>query len=101
MGRRRMSEPEFLKQVRESIRIEDLVRECVSLERSGFFLRGASPFVPGDDRSLVVMPEYGRFRCCASGYTGDVFAWVQLIDGCSFESAVAKLAESGGIEQAL
>lgn len=83
--------------IRDAARIERVVGELVSLERSGDLLRGASPFVPGDDRSLVVMPEHQRWRCCASGYTGDVFAWVQLVEGCSFVSAVERLGRSVGV----
>jgi len=55
------------------------------------------PFHPDSHPSLSITPARGLFHCFGCHAGGDVFAFVQKMDGSGFREAVAKLAGWAGI----
>ena len=85
--------------VRERARIDEVVREYVTLKSAGGgSLKGLCPFHEERTPSFHVTPARGMWYCfgCAEG--GDVLGFVQKIDHLSFAEAVEKLAAKSGIE---
>lgn len=85
--------------VRERARIDEVVREYVTLKSAGGgSLKGLCPFHDERTPSFHVTPARGMWYCfgCAEG--GDVLGFVQKIDHLSFAEAVEKLAAKSGID---
>jgi DNA primase len=85
--------------VRERARIDEVVREYVSLKSAGGgSLKGLCPFHDERSPSFHVTPSRGMWYCFGCGEGGDVLSFVQKIDHLSFAEAVEKLAERTGVE---
>ena len=85
--------------VRERARIDEVVREYVSLKNAGGgSLKGLCPFHDERTPSFHVTPARGMWYCfgCAEG--GDVLNFVQRIDHLTFAESVEKLAGKFGVE---
>jgi DNA primase len=84
--------------VRERARIDDIIREYVTLKPAGGgSLKGLCPFHDERTPSFHVTPSRGMWYCfgCAEG--GDLIAFLQKIDHLTFSEAVERLAERSGV----
>jgi len=80
-------------QVRESVRIEEVIAEHVALKPAGVgSLKGLCPFHDERTPSFNVRPQVGRYHCFGCGEGGDVIDFVQKVDHLSFTEAVERLA---------
>ena len=85
--------------VRERARIDDVVREYVTLKNAGGgSLKGLCPFHDERSPSFHVTPSRGMWYCFGCGEGGDVLTFVQKIDHLSFAESVEKLAERTGVQ---
>jgi DNA primase len=85
--------------VRERARIEEVVREYVTLKSAGGgSLKGLCPFHDERSPSFHVTPSRGMWYCFGCGEGGDVLSFVQKIDHLSFAEVVEKLADRTGVE---
>ena len=84
--------------VKERTSIEDLVREHVTLRRSGSSLVGLCPFHDEKSPSFNVSPLTGYYHCYGCGEGGDSISFVQKVEHLSFTEAVERLAQKLGIE---
>lgn len=85
--------------VRERARIDEVVREYVTLKSAGGgSLKGLCPFHDERSPSFHVTPSRGMWYCFGCGEGGDVLGFVQKIDHLSFAETVEKLAEKTGVE---
>ena len=71
---------------------------AVAAQRSGAGYVGLCPFHADKHPSLHVHPGKQFFKCFACGEGGDLFAFVQKIEGCSFTEAMGKLAKRYSID---
>src|SRR5215470_1460239 len=80
-------------QVRESVRIEEVIAEHVALKPAGVgSLKGLCPFHDERTPSFNVRPQVGRYHCFGCGEGGDVIDFVQKVVHRSFPEAVERLA---------
>lgn len=84
--------------VKERSAIEDVVREHVTLRRSGNNLMGLCPFHDEKTPSFSVNPAQGFYHCFGCGKGGDAIDFVMQVDHLSFAEAVERLAGKAGIE---
>ena len=85
--------------VRERAHIEDVVGAQVMLKRAGIgALKGLCPFHDEKSPSFTVRPAVGRYHCFGCGEGGDVFTFLQKVDGLSFTESVELLAGQVGIQ---
>lgn len=87
-----------LERIRDANPIEDVVQEHVELTRRGNVFKGLCPFHPDKNPSMDVNPDRRTFRCWSCEEHGDVFSFVQKIEGVEFPEAKKILAERAGIE---
>ncbi len=79
--------------VRERARIEEIVRETVTLKAAGGgSYKGLCPFHDERTPSFHVTPSKNLYHCFSCGEGGDVITFVRKIDALSFTEAVEKLA---------
>jgi DNA primase len=85
--------------VRDRARIDDVLREYVTLKSAGGgSLKGLCPFHDERTPSFHVTPSRGMWYCFGCSEGGDVLNFVQKIDHLSFAEAVEKLAGRTGVQ---
>lgn len=85
--------------VRERARIDEVVREHVSLKSAGgASLKGLCPFHDEKSPSFHVTPSKGFWYCFGCGEGGDVIGFLQRIEHLSFSEVVEKLAGKYNIQ---
>lgn len=86
-----------VEQIKERISITDVVGEYVKLERAGKALRARCPFHAEKTASFYISSERGTYHCFGCHRGGDIFSFLQEIEGYDFRSALEALAERAGI----
>lgn len=76
-------------------RLEDIVERYLSLKETGYSKKtriGLCPFHADRHPSLHVNVKDQYYKCFACGEGGDLFKFVQKMEGCDFREALKKLA---------
>ncbi|MHB1086592.1 MAG: CHC2 zinc finger domain-containing protein, partial [Minisyncoccota bacterium] len=87
-----------VQQVKDKLSIVDVVSQYVKLERAGASLRARCPFHAERTPSFHVSPDRGTYHCFGCNVGGDIFTFVQEIEGLDFKGALKILAEKAGVE---
>lgn len=88
---------EKIEEVRAAADIVDVAGDYVQLKRSGSRFMGLCPFHSEDTPSFSVDPEKNLYYCFGCQNGGDVFKFVQEIEGVGFLEGVRMLADRYGI----
>ncbi len=86
-----------VQQIKDKLSIADVVSGYVKLERAGGTLRARCPFHSERTPSFFVSQERGTYHCFGCGVGGDVFSFVEAIEGIDFKGALKVLAERAGV----
>ncbi|MBN1309383.1 MAG: DNA primase [Chitinispirillaceae bacterium] len=93
--------PPFNDNAKEEVRcrvdIVSVIGRYVTLKPSGRTLKGLCPFHQEKTPSFHVNPVQGFFHCFGCGKGGDVFTFIQEIEGIGFAEALAMLADECGV----
>ena len=85
-------------EIKARISIEDVVSEYVQLKRSGRNFKGLSPFTNEKSPSFIVSPEKQIWHDFSSGKGGDVFSFIQEVEGMDFKGSLELLARKAGVD---
>lgn len=88
----------FLAELKDRVRLSDVVGSAVKLRRQGREWVGLSPFAREKTPSFFVNDDKQFYHCFASGKHGDVIAWLQEGERLTFVEAVEKLAGLAGLD---
>ncbi|WP_349828515.1 DNA primase [Brevibacterium litoralis] len=90
---------EDIDEVRSRVRIDEVIGEYVTLKNAGIgALKGLCPFHDERTPSFNVRPQVGMYHCFGCGESGDVFTFLQKLDGLTFVESVERLAGSVGVQ---
>jgi len=84
--------------VKERVDIVQLVGERVTLKKVGRAYSGLCPFHSEKTPSFTVDPDRRTYHCFGCGRHGDVFTWLEELDGLEPVEALKVLAERAGVE---
>lgn len=86
-----------VKQIKDRLSIVDVVSQYVKLSRSGTALKARCPFHAERTPSFTVSAERGTYHCFGCGEGGDIFTFVEKIEGLDFKGALKVLADKAGV----
>jgi len=86
-----------VEEIREKSDLVEIVSAHVALRKRGKNLVGLCPFHNEKTPSFHVDPAKQLWHCYGCGEGGDVFSFVEKIDGVSFREALELLAQKAGV----
>lgn len=86
-----------VQQIKDRINIVEAIGQYVPLRRAGRNYVGRCPFHKERTPSFHVSPERGTYKCFGCGEGGDVFNFLQKIEGSDFPTVLKELADKTGI----
>ena len=92
-----MDSDDIKDEIKRRIDIVELISQYVPLKRAGRRFKALCPFHQEKTPSFFVDPVAGYWHCFGCGAGGDVFSFVQQIEGISFPEAGERLAERCGL----
>ncbi|MBU6323141.1 MAG: DNA primase [Patescibacteria group bacterium] len=87
-----------VQKIKDRLSIIDVVTPYVKLTKAGRYHKGLSPFNKEKTPSFFVSPDRGSYYCFSSGQGGDMFTFIEKMEGVDFKGALAILAEKAGVE---
>lgn len=87
-----------VRQIKERLSILDVVAPYVELHKAGKNFKGKSPFATEKTPSFYVSPDRGMYYCFSTSQGGDIFSFIQIIEGVDFRQALKILADKANVE---
>jgi DNA primase len=87
-----------VQQIKDRLSILDVISPYVELHRAGKNFKGKSPFTAEKTPSFYVSPDRGMYYCFSTSQGGDMFTFVQAMEGVDFKEALKILATKAGVE---
>lgn len=84
--------------IKDAIRIEDIVGDFVDLKQKGANLMACCPLHGERTPSFSVSPARGIFKCFGCGKGGDAFTFLKEKEGMDYPAALRHIAKKYGIE---
>ncbi|MEX0910321.1 MAG: DNA primase [Candidatus Paceibacterota bacterium] len=91
-----MSSP--VQQVKDRLNIVDVISHYVKLEKAGANFKGKCPFHNEKTGSFFVSPSRQTYHCFGCNEGGDIFSFIEAMDGVSFKEALSILANRAGVK---
>jgi DNA primase len=87
-----------VEQVKERLGVAEIIGEYVKLEKSGVNYKACCPFHNEKTPSFTVNTERNFWYCFGCQEGGDVFTFIQKIEGLEFREVIERLAERANVE---
>lgn len=87
-----------VRQIKEKLNILDVISPYVELHKAGKNYKGKSPFAAEKTPSFYVSPDRGMYYCFSTSQGGDIFNFIQAMEGVDFKESLKMLAVKAGVE---
>lgn len=86
-----------VEEIKSRLSVDEVVGSYIQLKPAGTNLRGLCPFHNEKTPSFMVSPEKGIWHCFGCGEGGDMFTFVEKMEGLDFKAVLEKLATKAGV----
>ena len=87
-----------VQQIKDKLDIIEVISPYVDLKKAGKNYKGKSPFTSEKTPSFYVSPDRGMYYCFSTSQGGDMFNFIQAMEGVDFKEALKQLADKAGVE---
>jgi len=87
-----------VREIKEKLSILDVISPYVELHKAGKNFKGKSPFSAEKTPSFYVSPDRGMYYCFSTSQGGDMFTFIQAMEGVDFKESLQILAQKAGVE---
>src|SRR3990167_10786031 len=84
--------------IKERLDIAEVISGYIKLEKAGVSFKARCPFHNEKTPSFFVSPMRQSYYCFGCGAKGDIFSFVEQMEGLDFRGALKMLAERAGVE---
>ena len=88
----------YIDEIRNRLKVSDVVRLKVNLKKRGKEFIGLSPFKNEKTPSFTVNDEKGFYHCFSTSEHGNIFDFVMKLENINFGEAVKMLAQRAGMQ---
>lgn len=89
---------DVVQQIKDRLNILDVVAPYVEVQKAGKQFKARCPFHNEKTPSFNISPERGMYHCYGCGVGGDMFTFIEAIEGVDFKGALKILAEKARVE---
>ena len=85
-------------QIKDRLNVVEVLGEYLKLEKAGTNYKALCPFHNEKTPSFMVNPEQNFWYCFGCQKGGDIFTFVQEMEGLEFRDTLERLADKAGVE---
>jgi len=87
-----------IEQIKDRLDIVEVISNYLTVKKAGANLKANCPFHNEKTPSFMISPERQTFKCFGCGEGGDIFTFIEKMEGVDFYNALKILAEKAGVE---
>jgi len=84
--------------IKDKLDIKQLIEEYLPVKKAGAYWKANCPFHHEKTPSFMISPDKQIWHCFGCGKGGDVFSFLQEIEGIEFSEALKILADRAGVK---
>ena len=88
----------YIEEIKNRLKVSDVVRLKVNLKKRGKEFIGLSPFKNEKTPSFTVNDEKGFYHCFSTGEHGNIFDFIMKLENLGFGEAIKTLAQRAGMQ---
>ncbi|MCD5396770.1 MAG: DNA primase [Candidatus Pacebacteria bacterium] len=86
-----------VEEIKSRLSIDEVISQYLKFKKAGSSFIAICPFHNEKSPSFNISPSLGIYKCFGCGESGDIFSFVQKMEGITFPEALEKLASQAGV----